>query len=112
MIRKQSLTLSRVPGFLLTSNPVSYTHLMKIIKAISVSTAGDIQKYKEYVGAVDYFLFDTICKTVGGSGQKFDWQVLNEYDGDVPFPVSYTHLKEFLHCLCSSFMIICIYLFV
>ena len=35
---------------------------MKIIKAISVSTAGDIQKYKEYVGAVDYFLFDTICK--------------------------------------------------
>ena len=32
---------------------------MKIIKAISVSTAGDIQKYKEYVGAVDYFLFDT-----------------------------------------------------
>ena len=29
----------------------------------------DIQKYKEYVGAVDYFLFDTKCKTVGGSGQ-------------------------------------------
>ena len=31
---------------------------IKIIKAISVSNAGDIQKYKEYVGAVDYFLFD------------------------------------------------------
>lgn len=41
--------------------------LLKVIKAISVSTAGDIQKYKEYVGAVDYFLFDTKCKTVGGS---------------------------------------------
>lgn len=61
---------------------------MKIIKAISVSNAGDIQKYKEYVGAVDYFLFDTKCKTVGGSGQQFDWQVLNEYDGDVPFLLS------------------------
>lgn len=61
---------------------------MKIIKAISVSTAGDIQKYKEYVGAVDYFLFDTKCKTVGGSGQQFDWQVLDEYDGDVPFLLS------------------------
>ena len=48
--------------------------LLKVIKAISVSTAGDIQKYKEYVGAVDYFLFDTKCKTVGGSGQQFDWQ--------------------------------------
>ena len=61
---------------------------MKIIKVISVSTAGDIQKYKEYVGAVDYFLFDTKCKTVGGSGQQFDWQVLDEYDGDVPFLLS------------------------
>ena len=61
---------------------------IKIIKAISVSNAGDIQKYKEYVGAVDYFLFDTKCKTVGGSGQQFDWRILDEYDGDVPFLLS------------------------
>ena len=61
---------------------------IKIIKAISVSNARDIQKYKEYVGAVDYFLFDTKCKTVGGSGQQFDWQILDEYDGDVPFLLS------------------------
>ena len=61
---------------------------IKIIKAISVSDASDIQKYKEYVGVVDYFLFDTKCKTVGGSGQQFDWQVLDEYDGDVPFLMS------------------------
>ena len=61
---------------------------IKIIKAISVSNVGDIQKYKDYVGAVDYFLFDTKCKTVGGSGQQFDWQVLDEYDGDVPFLLS------------------------
>ena len=61
---------------------------IKIIKAISVSNAGDIQKYKEYVGAVDCFLFDTKCKTVGGSGQQFDWQILDEYDGDVPFLLS------------------------
>ena len=40
------------------------------------------------VDAVDYFLFDTKCKTVGGSGQQFDWQVLDEYDGDVPFLLS------------------------
>ena len=62
--------------------------LLKVIKAISVSTVRDIQKYKEYVGAVDYFLFDTKCKTVGGSGQQFDWQVLENYDGDVPFILS------------------------
>lgn len=61
---------------------------IKIIKAISVSDASDIQKYKEYVGAVDLFLFDTKCKTVGGSGQQFDWQVLEQYDGEIPFLLS------------------------
>ena len=61
---------------------------IKIIKAISVSDASDIQKYKEYVGAVDFFLFDTKCKTVGGSGRQFDWQVLEQYDGEVPFLLS------------------------
>lgn len=61
---------------------------IKIIKAISVSSAEDIKKYKEYVGAADLFLFDTKCKTVGGSGEQFDWQVLQAYDGDVPFLLS------------------------
>lgn len=61
---------------------------VKIIKAISVSSAEDIKKYKEYVGAADLFLFDTECKTVGGSGEQFDWQVLQAYDGDVPFLLS------------------------
>lgn len=61
---------------------------IKIIKAISVSSAEDIKKYKEYVGAADLFLFDTNCKTVGGSGEQFDWQVLQAYDGDVPFLLS------------------------
>ncbi len=53
-----------------------------------MSTAEDIQKYKEYVGAVDLFLFDTKCKTVGGSGEQFDWQVLEQYDGDNTFLLS------------------------
>ena len=61
---------------------------IKIIKAISVGSAEDIQKYKEYVGAVDLFLFDTKCKTVGGSGEQFDWQVLEQYDGETPFLLS------------------------
>ena len=81
--------------------------LLKVIKAISVSTAGDIQKYKEYVGDVDYFLFDTKCKTVGGSGQQFDWQVLENYDGDVPFilsggigPEDVERIRNFHHPKC------------
>ena len=81
--------------------------LLKVIKAISVSTAGDILKYKEYVGAVDHFLFDTKCKTVGGSGRQFDWQVLENYDGDVPFilsggigPEDVERIRNFHHPKC------------
>ena len=80
---------------------------IKIIKAISVSSAEDIKKYKEYVGAADLFLFDTKCKTVGGSGEQFDWQVLQAYDGDVPFllsggigPDDAERVKNFYHPKC------------
>lgn len=80
---------------------------VKIIKAISVSSAEDIKKYKEYVGAADLFLFDTECKTVGGSGEQFDWQVLQAYDGDVPFllsggigPDDVERIKNFHHPKC------------
>ena len=61
---------------------------IKIIKAINVATADDIQKYKEYVGAVDLFLFDTKTQLAGGSGQQFDWSVLEAYDGEIPFLLS------------------------
>lgn len=80
---------------------------IKIIKAISVSSAEDIIKYKEYVGVADLFLFDTKCKTVGGSGEQFDWQVLQAYDGDVPFllsggigPDDAERIKNFHHPKC------------
>ena len=80
---------------------------IKIIKAISVSSAEDIKKYKEYVGAADLFLFDTKCKTVGGSGEQFDWQVLQAYDGDVPLllsggigPDDAERIKNFHHPKC------------
>ena len=61
---------------------------MHLIKAISVSERDDIATYKAYEGLVDYFLFDTKCPSVGGSGQQFDWSVLSAYDGDTPFLLS------------------------
>ena len=80
---------------------------IKIIKAISVSSAEDIQKYRQYVGAVDLFLFDTKCPTKGGSGEQFDWSVLDAYDGDVPFllsggigPEDAERVKAFRHPKC------------
>jgi len=61
---------------------------LKLIKAISVSGQDDIVTYKTYEGLVDYFLFDTKCPSVGGSGRQFDWTVLSAYDGNTPFLLS------------------------
>ena len=59
-----------------------------IIKAISVSCRDDVATYSDYEGLVDYLLFDTKCKTVGGSGEHFDWTVLTHYVGATPFLLS------------------------
>ncbi len=61
---------------------------VKIIKAISVSRREDIERWRPYRGHVDMLLFDTKCKSVGGSGEHFDWSVLDSYDGDIPFLLS------------------------
>ena len=61
---------------------------LHLIKAISVSSRNDIATYKTYEGLVEYFLFDTKCPSVGGSGQQFDWNVLKDYVGETPFLLS------------------------
>lgn len=61
---------------------------IKIIKAISIREADDVKRWREYKGHVDLLLFDTKCKSIGGSGEKFDWSVLDSYDGDIPFILS------------------------
>lgn len=67
---------------------VSQLQGVKVIKAISVGSRDDIAAYKPYEGLVDYFLFDTKCKTVGGSGEHFDWTVLTDYVGETPYLLS------------------------
>ncbi len=60
----------------------------KLIKAFNIATAEDFVKTKPYEGIVDYFLFDTKGKSVGGNGTKFDWSVLDDYHGTTPFILS------------------------
>lgn len=60
----------------------------RIIKAIGVASAADVERYKPYEGLVDCFLFDTKCPAGGGSGKKYDWSVLGAYDGSTPFLLS------------------------
>ena len=60
----------------------------RLIKAFNIATAEDLAQTKPYEGLVDYFLFDTKGKTVGGNGTQFDWSVLTDYVGETPFILS------------------------
>ena len=61
---------------------------IKIIKALSIREKDDVKRWREYEGVADMLLFDTKCKTVGGSGEQFDWSVIEAYDGNIPFLLS------------------------
>ncbi len=80
---------------------------IKIIKAISVSSTEDLKCCEQYEGHVDLFLFDTKYKGYGGSGQKYDWSVLEAYTGQTPFllsggigPDDADRLRDFHHPQC------------
>ncbi|MFV0440633.1 MAG: phosphoribosylanthranilate isomerase [Lachnospirales bacterium] len=61
---------------------------LKVIKTFSVDEDFDFETIKEYENTADYFLFDTKCSEHGGSGKKFDWELLNNYKGEAPFFLS------------------------
>ena len=75
-----------------------------LIKAFSTATAEDLAHTADYADRVDYFLFDTKCAGYGGSGQRFDWNLLQSYQGETPFllsggirPEMATDLQSFHH---------------
>jgi phosphoribosylanthranilate isomerase len=77
---------------------------IKVIKAIQISEDFDFRTLleweqigMEYQGKF-FFLFDTASADYGGSGRRFDWKLLDNYLGKVPFLLSgginETHAKE------------------
>ena len=64
------------------------TNHLSIIKAFNIATAEDLKSTASYTGLADYFLFDTKGQSVGGNGEKFDWSVLDSYEGETPFLLS------------------------
>ena len=59
-----------------------------VIKVFGVMDQLPLEEMKPYESTVDYFLFDTKTSQHGGSGQKFDWSILESYDLDKPFFLS------------------------
>jgi phosphoribosylanthranilate isomerase len=56
-----------------------------VMKAFGIGEDFDFGRLMEYKDTCDYFLFDTRTILHGGSGIKFRWERLEEYDLNVPF---------------------------
>jgi phosphoribosylanthranilate isomerase len=63
-------------------------HQVEIFKAFSVDDNFDFSKTEPYQKVCDYLLFDTKGKDYGGNGVKFNWQVLDNYKGELPYMLS------------------------
>jgi len=61
---------------------------LKIIKAFNLNEKFKFSDTRSWEKVADYFLFDTKSSQPGGSGQKFDWQILEKYNGHTPFFLS------------------------
>jgi phosphoribosylanthranilate isomerase len=61
---------------------------LTVFKAFSVGDQFNFSGLKAYSGVCNYFLFDTKGQLPGGTGRKFNWQLLENYKGDVPFFLS------------------------
>jgi len=60
----------------------------QIIKAFRVSSAFDFGITIDFEPYCSHFIFDTKGISYGGTGHKFDWDILTQYQGETPFLLS------------------------
>jgi phosphoribosylanthranilate isomerase len=89
MVRQYNLNFVQLHG----NENVEYcrqlvNNKVRVIKSFSISDQTDLIKTSGYMDCCDFFLFDTKVIGYGGSGQKFNWSILNEYKGNKPFFLS------------------------
>ena len=59
-----------------------------VIKALDPDALENGDSLKAYYGVVHYFLFDTAGEGQGGTGRKFNWDLMRDYSIPVPFLLS------------------------
>lgn len=64
--------------------------IIKVIHVTQEATSESLHReVKRFVPLVDYFIFDTkVNDKWGGSGQSFEWKLLQEMDSNIPFFLS------------------------
>lgn len=61
---------------------------LKVMKAVGIGHDMDWSLLSPYVGTINLFVFDTLTAVHGGSGRKYDWNLLANYPLDIPFLLS------------------------
>ena len=59
-----------------------------VIKAFRLDEEFDFEQLSDFENYCSYFLFDTKDKLYGGTGKKFNWEILQKYSGNTPFLLS------------------------
>jgi phosphoribosylanthranilate isomerase len=59
-----------------------------VVKAFGIGNDFNFNECSKYISCTEYFLFDTSAGGYGGSGEKFDWKVLDKYTFKHPFILS------------------------
>ena len=62
--------------------------IIQIIKAFRIDKDFEFEKLTPYESVCTYFLFDTRDQLYGGTGKKFNWELLQKYKGNTPFLLS------------------------
>jgi phosphoribosylanthranilate isomerase len=60
----------------------------EVIKAFGIGEDFDFEQCLEYQSCCKYFLFDTGSSSRGGSGRKFNWELLRNYHLNHPYFLS------------------------
>ena len=60
---------------------------INVIKVFRIKSVEDISNVEDHDYA-EYYLFDTYSESFGGSGKQFNWGIVNNYTGDIPFLLS------------------------
>jgi phosphoribosylanthranilate isomerase len=88
-VRKYSLDIVQLHG----NETPDICHRLRetgipVIKAFNIKESAGFKLCSEFITCTDYFLFDALTSNYGGSGNRFDWRILDKYDLGHPFFLS------------------------
>jgi phosphoribosylanthranilate isomerase len=89
IINKYSLDIVQLHG---NESPEKCSRLSEtgipVIKSFNIKESTGFKLCEKYVTCTNYFLFDASTSKYGGSGKKFDWKLLDNYELAHPFFLS------------------------